>query len=66
MAIFGPKTIGSPLWKNVNFSTFETSCFYSLERRIFVLEYRKKNLPDLSRLEKKGWTNGHFRTKTMG
>ena len=22
MAIFGPKTIGYPLWKNVNFSTF--------------------------------------------
>ena len=25
--------MGLPLWKNVNFSTFGTSCFYSLERR---------------------------------
>ena len=27
--------------KNVYFSTFWTCCFYSLERRFFVLEYRK-------------------------
>ena len=35
MTIFGPKP-----WKNVNFLTFGTSCFYSLERRFLVLEYR--------------------------
>ena len=41
------------LWKNVNFSTFSTSCFYSLERRFFVLEYRKKYFPGLYCLKKK-------------
>ena len=30
-----------PLWKNVNFSPVSTSCFCRLERRFFVLEYRK-------------------------
>ena len=43
----------SPLWKNVNFSTFWTSCFYSLERRFFVLEYRKRHFPGLNCLKKK-------------
>ena len=38
MAIFGPKLRVNPLWKNINFSNFKTSCFYSLERRFFVLE----------------------------
>ena len=33
--------------KNVNFSTFWTSCFYSLETRFFVLEYRKRHIPGL-------------------
>ena len=42
MAIFGPKP-----WENVNFSTFWTSCFYSLERRFFVLEYHKRHFPSL-------------------
>ena len=40
-------------WKNVNFSTFLTSCFYSLEKRFFVLEYRKTQFPRLYCLEKK-------------
>ena len=31
--------------KNVTFSTFRTSCFYSLERRFFVVEYRKRHFP---------------------
>ena len=39
---FWTKTKGSPLWKNVSFSTFWTRCFYGLERRFFVLDYRKK------------------------
>ena len=40
-------------WKNVNFSTFWTSCFYSLVRRFFVLEYRKKLFPNQYCLTKK-------------
>ena len=30
-----------PLWKNPNISTFSTSCFYTLERRFYHLQYRK-------------------------
>ena len=51
MAIFGPKPL-TPL-KKVNFLTFRTSCFYSLESRFFVLEYRKRHFPDLYCLKKK-------------
>ena len=63
---FWTKTMSYPLWKNVNFSTFLTSCFYSLERRFFILEYRKRNFPGLYCPKKKSLKNGHFRTKTMG
>ena len=53
------------LWKNANFSTFWTSCFYSLEKRFFVLKYHKKpGLYCLYCLKKKSWKNGHFLTKT--
>ena len=45
MVIFGPKPLVNPLLKNINFLTFSTSCFYSLERRFFVLEYRKRYFP---------------------
>ena len=48
MAIFGPKP-----WKNVNFSTFLTSFFYSLERRFSTLEYRKRHFSGLYCLKKK-------------
>ena len=41
------------LWKNVNFSTFLTSFFNSLERRFFVLQYRKKHFAGLYCLKKK-------------
>ena len=58
--------MGEPLWKNVNFSTVWTFCFYCLERRFFVLQYRKRHLPALYCLRKQGWKNGHFWTKTMG
>ena len=58
--------MGLPLWKNVNFSTFGTSCFDSLERRFFALEYRKGYFPGLYYLKKKSWKTGHFWTKTMG
>ena len=47
MAIFGPKAWVNPFLKNVNFSTFQTSCFYSLEKRFFVLEYHKKHFSGL-------------------
>ena len=53
MAIFGPKPWVNPLGKNVNSSTFWTSCFYSLERRFFVLEYHKRHFPCLYCLKKK-------------
>ena len=53
MAIFGPKPWFNPFWKNVNFSTFWTFCFYSLERRFFVLEYQKRHFLGLYCLEKK-------------
>ena len=39
--------------ENVNFSTFWTSCFYSLERRFFVLEYHKRHFPGIYCLKKK-------------
>ena len=50
---FLDQNYGLPLWKNVNFSTFSTSCFYSLERRFFALEYRKRHFPGLYCLKKK-------------
>ena len=53
MATFGPKPWVNPLGKNVNFSTFQTSCFYSVERRFFVLEYSKRHFPGLNCLKKK-------------
>ena len=52
MAFFGPKPWNDPFTKNVNFSTIWTSCFYSLERRFFVLEYRKRHFTGLYCLKK--------------
>ena len=37
------------LWENLNILT---SCFYSLKRRFFVLEYPKTNFPGLNSLKK--------------
>ena len=48
MASFGPKP-----WVNLNFSTFWTSSFYSLNWRFFILEYRKTHFPALFRLKNK-------------
>ena len=49
MANFGPKP-----WKNVNFSTFSTSSFYSLGNRFLVLlQYRKTPFPGLDCLKNK-------------
>ena len=63
---FWTKTMGLPLWKNDHFSSFSTSCFYTLERRFFVLDYRKRDFVSLYLLKNKSWKNGHFWTKTMG
>ena len=60
---FWTKTMGYPLWKNVNISTFWTSCFYGLERRFFVLEYRKRNFPGLYGLKKKVGKMANFGPK---
>ena len=54
MAIFGSKPWVNPFKKNVNFSTFRTSYFYSLEKRFFVLEYHKMHFPGLKCLKKRG------------
>ena len=55
--------MGQPLWKNVNFWTFWTSCFYSLERRFFFLEYYKRHFPSLYCLKKKGGKMAILRPK---
>ena len=39
---FRSKTMGLPLWKNLKFFTFWTSCFYSLERRFICSRISKK------------------------
>ena len=48
------------------FFNFLNLFFYSLERRFFVLEYRKGHFPMLYCRKKKRWKNGHFRANTMG
>ena len=53
MAIFGPKPWVNPFGKMSIFRLFETSCFYSLERRFVVLECRKRHFPGLYCLKKK-------------
>ena len=53
MAIFEPKPWVNPFAKISNFLTFSTSCLHSLDRRFFVLEYRKRHFPALYCLKKK-------------
>ena len=65
MANFGPKPWTNPFGKKLNFSTFSTSCFYSLERRFIAIEYHKTHFPGLHCLKKRRWKNGQFWTKTM-
>ena len=55
----------TPLEK-CQFLYFMTSCFYSLERRFFVVKYRKGHFPMLQCLKKNSCRNAHFWTKTMG
>ena len=65
MVIFGQKPCINPFVKMSIFRLFLTSCFYSLERRFFVLEYRKRHFPCLYCLKKQVCNNSHFWTKTM-
>ena len=53
MDIFGPKPWVNPFRKMSIFLLFRTSCFYSLERRFFVLEYHNRHFPILYCLKKK-------------
>ena len=45
--------MGQPVWKNVNFLRFGSSCFYILERRFFLLQYGKRHFPSLFYIKKK-------------
>ena len=54
MSIFGAKPWGIPLGKMSIFRLFEFLFFYSLERRFFILEYRKRDFPELFYLKKIG------------
>ena len=65
MAIFGPKPWFIAFGKMSIFRLFEHCYFYSLDRRFFLLEYRKRHFLGLY-LQKKSCKNGHFWTKTMG
>ena len=53
MAIFGQKPWVNPFGKMSISRLFELLFFYSFERRIFVLEYRKRHFPCLHCLKKK-------------
>ena len=66
MVIFRPKAWVKPLWKNVNFSTFLTSCFYSPERSFLVVKYRKRHLPGLYCLKKKSLEKWPFLDQNHG
>ena len=66
MANFGPKPWVNPYGKMSIFRVFEHFFFFGLERRFFVVEYRKINFDDLNCLKKRCWKNGHFYTRTMG
>ena len=53
MAIFGPKPWVNLFGKVSIFGLFEVLFFYSLERRFFVVEYRKIHFPGLYCLKRK-------------
>ena len=63
MAIFAAKPWVNPFGKMSIFFTFLTCCFYSLERRFFFLEYRKRRFPGLFWLKKKVGKMAIFRQK---
>ena len=55
---------GLLLLEKSQFSIFWSSCFYSLERRFYVLKYPKLHFPGQYCLKKKKWKYGQFLTKT--
>ena len=72
LPIFLPKPCTNPFEKS-QFLTSWTSGFYSLEKRFFFLEYRKRHFPGLYCLKKDGkmanfwpkpwvWKNANFST----
>ena len=63
MAIFGPKPGFNLFGKMLIFRLFELFCFYSLERRFFVVEYRKRHFPGLYCLKRKVEKMALFRPK---
>ena len=55
MANFGPKPWTNPFGKNnLSFLAFVTSCFHTLERLFFLLQYRKTHSPGNIKMGK--WT----------
>ena len=58
--IFEPKPWVNPFRKMSIFRPFWTCCFYSLERRFFGLEYRKKTFSWPILPKKKKWKNCPF------
>ena len=66
MAIFGQKQWVNPLGKMTIFWPFKLFFFYSLELRLFVLEYRKSYYPGPYCLTKKSWKYAHFLDKNHG
>ena len=53
MVIFEPKQWVNPFGKMSIFSTFLTSCYYTLQWRFCVLEYHNRHFPGLNYLQKK-------------
>ena len=65
MATFGPKAWVNPFGKTSVFSLFELLVF-GIERRFFVLEYRKRHFPGLSWLKKKKLDKWSFLEENRG
>ena len=66
MATFGPKPWVNPFGKNVNISTFWTSCIYNLKRPVLNLEYSKRHFPGLYCLKKKKFEKWPFLDQNHG
>ena len=66
MAIFRPKPWVNPFEKMSIIPPFLSSCFYSLERRFFVLEYHKTHFPGLYYLKKNNLENSPFLEQKHG
>ena len=65
MAIVGPKPWVNSFGKTSIFRHFGLPVFIPAKDGFFLLEYRKRHLPNLYCLKKKR-KNGHIWTKTMG